>query len=681
MEISEISLPDPPDEISITRAIKRGIFSICHVSSGSTELVSIVMPAHFSFMSNLCSWYINNTGVLQVVEMPLSAELLFSCTTEFFSSVLYSQCVRSTSSGTPWCTVRVCAIGQSVYVAQARGRRGGLCVFVQSVKHKLGDGVVNCACLCNGSKCVRSTSSGTAWCTVRVCAIGQSVYVAQARGRRGALCVFVQSHKLGDGVVDCACLCNRSKCVRSTSSGTAWCTVRVCAIGKSVYVAQARGRRGGLCVFFAIGQSVYVAQARGRRGGLCVFVQSVKCVRSTSSGTAWCTVRVCAIGQSVYVAQARGRRGALCVFFAIGQSVYVAQARGRRGGLCVFVQSHKLGDGVVHCACLCNRSKSVRSTSSGTAWWTVRVCAIGQSVYVAQARGRRGALCVGQSVYVAQARGRRGGLCVFVQSHKLGDGVVNCACLCNRSKCVRSTSSGTAWCTVRVCAIGQSVYVAQARGRRGALCVFVQSVKCVRSTSSGTAWWTVRVCAIGQSVYVAQARGRHGALCVFVQSHKLGDGVVHCACLCNRSKCVRSTSSGTAWCTVRVCAIGQSVYVAQARGRRGALCVFFAIGQSVYVAQARGRRGGLCVFVQSHKLGDGVVHCACLCIRSKSVRSTSSGTAWWTVRVCAIGQSVYVAQARGWRGALCVGQSVYVAQARGRRGGLCVFVQSVKVCT
>ena len=65
MEISEISLPDPPDEISITRAIKRGIFSICHVSSGSTEPVSVIMPAQFSFMSNLCSWYINNTGVLQ----------------------------------------------------------------------------------------------------------------------------------------------------------------------------------------------------------------------------------------------------------------------------------------------------------------------------------------------------------------------------------------------------------------------------------------------------------------------------------------------------------------------------------------------------------------------------------------------------------------------------------------
>ncbi|KAK3800617.1 hypothetical protein RRG08_053396 [Elysia crispata] len=91
MEISEISLPDPPDKISITRAIKRGIFSIFYVSSGSTEPVSVIMPAHFSFMSNLCSWYINNTGVLQVVEMPLSAELIFSCTTEFFSSVLYSQ--------------------------------------------------------------------------------------------------------------------------------------------------------------------------------------------------------------------------------------------------------------------------------------------------------------------------------------------------------------------------------------------------------------------------------------------------------------------------------------------------------------------------------------------------------------------------------------------------------------
>ncbi|KAK3697215.1 hypothetical protein RRG08_041436 [Elysia crispata] len=80
-------------------------------------------------------------------------------------------------------------------------------------------------------------------------------------------------------------------------------------------------------------------------------------------------------------------------------------------------------------------------------------------------------------------------------------------------------------------------------------------------------------------------------------------------CTVRRSKCVRSTSSGTAWWTVRVCAIGKSVYVAQARGRRGGLCVFFAIGQSVYVAQARGRRGGLCVFVQSHKLGDGVVDC------------------------------------------------------------------------
>ena len=98
MEISEISLPDPPDQISIARAIKRGIFSICHVSSGSTEPVSVIMPAHFSFMSDLCSWYINNTGVLQVVEMPLSAELLFSCTTEFFSSVLYSQVCDQTKS-------------------------------------------------------------------------------------------------------------------------------------------------------------------------------------------------------------------------------------------------------------------------------------------------------------------------------------------------------------------------------------------------------------------------------------------------------------------------------------------------------------------------------------------------------------------------------------------------------
>ena len=98
MEISEISLPDPPDKISITRAIKRGIFSIFYVSSGSTEPVSVIMPAHFSFMSNLCSWYINNTGVLQVVEMPLSAELIFSCTTEFFSSVLYSQVCDQTKT-------------------------------------------------------------------------------------------------------------------------------------------------------------------------------------------------------------------------------------------------------------------------------------------------------------------------------------------------------------------------------------------------------------------------------------------------------------------------------------------------------------------------------------------------------------------------------------------------------
>ncbi|GFS18415.1 relaxin receptor-like protein [Elysia marginata] len=80
-----ISYPARPSEANIQRALIRGQVAICEFYQ--TEMM--LLPSHYTYGSHSCSWLTNNTGMLQILNTPISEKLLFPCENDY-GFVLFS---------------------------------------------------------------------------------------------------------------------------------------------------------------------------------------------------------------------------------------------------------------------------------------------------------------------------------------------------------------------------------------------------------------------------------------------------------------------------------------------------------------------------------------------------------------------------------------------------------------
>ena len=97
-EISELSKPPPPPgETSVHEAWNRGEILVCHLSDRNSSLLPVLAASHVFTKAAGCKLQVNNTGEVQVVNLPLRRDWVFFCEEESAGYILYSKVCDQTS--------------------------------------------------------------------------------------------------------------------------------------------------------------------------------------------------------------------------------------------------------------------------------------------------------------------------------------------------------------------------------------------------------------------------------------------------------------------------------------------------------------------------------------------------------------------------------------------------------
>ncbi|RUS74616.1 hypothetical protein EGW08_017620 [Elysia chlorotica] len=208
MEISAISLPGHPGDASVNRAVNRGQFSKCHLQQLRGGPVLVLLPARLSYSSTDCSWHVNNTGSLQIVRLPVRDELLYQCTSEFASAILYSDLCDE---------LRACFNGQdeSRELCQAPGGQiSDAFTCASSGKSVSAEGRCDLFADCTDA----SDEMGCEACRFGLCSDGRCVpQTWLTDGQQDCPTLAGPSRPDWENSInaeaDCAFLCNRSACV------------------------------------------------------------------------------------------------------------------------------------------------------------------------------------------------------------------------------------------------------------------------------------------------------------------------------------------------------------------------------------------------------------------------------------------------------------------------------------
>ena len=208
-KILEISLPVLPSKESVQRALTRGQVGFCDLILGNVEPIVIYLPSNLLVDMKECYFQTNNTGRVQMVNMPLNRELVFQCNQDHFGSKAFSKvCDQSNNCGNgqdenpDLCKpasylhndVFTCVSSQTDVDAMAR------CDLYADCVDKSDEESCKSTCqfgLCSDGRCVPQT-----WL------IDGEKDCSMSYGP--------DRHDLNNSVnfeVDCALLCNRSKCV------------------------------------------------------------------------------------------------------------------------------------------------------------------------------------------------------------------------------------------------------------------------------------------------------------------------------------------------------------------------------------------------------------------------------------------------------------------------------------
>ena len=204
----KISVPGPPDEQSIARAVSRGQVAFCRLGRDNSERGVFMMPSHLAVRTDRCSLHFNNTGKLQVLHTPLSNRLLFSCHEESLRSIQFDKvcdqvkdCVNNLDEKSDLCNVEphssvdmfTCVTSDKQVTMETR------CDLYEDCMD--GSDEENCdTCqfgLCSDGRCLPQTWLRDA---EKDCFSPYGLF----------------THDLNNSInadIDCAFLCNRSKCV------------------------------------------------------------------------------------------------------------------------------------------------------------------------------------------------------------------------------------------------------------------------------------------------------------------------------------------------------------------------------------------------------------------------------------------------------------------------------------
>ncbi|KAK3771391.1 hypothetical protein RRG08_050442 [Elysia crispata] len=203
-----ITLPPPRDQGSIQRVNSRGEIGVCPLQHNNANQEPVLMATHNLVETKSCHLHVNNTGHLQIVELPLPVDKVFSCEGESLGYVHFNKvcdqiqdCANAKDESPDVCTIAshlekdvyTCTISKMAVAAEAR------CDLKIDCTDKSDE--QNCeACrfgLCSDGRCVPQPwlNDGEKDCV--------SLY--------GIL--DPDSDISINGELDCAFLCNRSECV------------------------------------------------------------------------------------------------------------------------------------------------------------------------------------------------------------------------------------------------------------------------------------------------------------------------------------------------------------------------------------------------------------------------------------------------------------------------------------